>query len=72
MCLINLSRILSLYFSILYGITWWFSSLTAILLNIVFVWLGVIWLILPVFDELGRKLCQHTTKLHEVANILLI
>jgi len=60
---------LSLYSSILYGTTWWFSSLTAVLLNIVFVWLGVIWLILPVFDRLGHKLCQHTTILCEVANV---
>jgi len=32
----------------------------------------VIWLILPVFDKLGQNLYQHTTKLHEVANILWI
>jgi Ca2+-dependent lipid-binding protein len=40
--LINLSRILSLYSSILCVTTRWFSSLTAVLLNAVFVWLGVI------------------------------
>ena len=68
--LINLWRILSLYSSVLYAITRWFSSLTAVLLNIVFVWLDVIWLIFPDFHSLGQKLCQHTTKLYEAANIL--
>jgi len=67
--LVNLSKILSLYSSLLYGITWWFSSLTAVPLNIVFVWRGVICLILPVSHRLGQKLCQHTTKLHEVTNV---
>ena len=57
-----ITNIKSVFFYIIWHHTV-FSPPNAVLVNIVFIWLGFIWLILPVFNRLGQKLCQHTTKL---------